>query len=48
MSSSWSGQIANKRIGKGVVMWARNHSSLNTVANVVTAVCGVLIVLKLY
>lgn len=34
--------------GKEVAMWARNHSSLNTVANVVTAVMAVLIALKLY
>jgi hypothetical protein len=44
MGSSWSG-IDNR---KEVVMWARNHSSLNTVANVVTAVMAVLIALKLY
>jgi hypothetical protein len=45
MGSSWSG-IDNR--GKEVVMWARNHSSLNTVANVLTAVMAVLIALKLY
>jgi hypothetical protein len=29
-------------------MWARWHPSVNTVANAVTAVCAVLIALKLY